>query len=251
MTDHIQIARSDRTLEIRFARADKKNALTGAMYRSMTEALQTASTDPQIRAVLFTGEGGAFTAGNDLGDFLNGPDGAMPAFAFIRALAAFEKPLVASVRGLAVGIGTTMLFHCDLVYASPDARFTMPFVNLGVVPEAAASLLAPQRLGHAKASAMLLLGEPMDAKTADTVGLVTALVVEAELDDVARAKAAALCLKPPAALAAARRLMRGDTAPILQRIDEEATLFATALESDDAREAFAAFLEKRPPVFLS
>ena len=155
MTDHVKLARAGAVLEVTLNRATKKNALTGAMYRKMTGALQTASDDADIRAVLFLGDGDAFSAGNDLNDFLEGTDGGAPALEFIRALAAFGKPIVAAVQGLAVGIGTTMLFHCDLVYAAPDARFLMPFVNLGLVPEAGSSLLAPLRLGHAKAAAML------------------------------------------------------------------------------------------------
>lgn len=250
MTDDVKVSRTDRVLEITLSRPSKKNALTGAMYRKMTGALREASVTPGVRVVLFLGEGDAFSAGNDLADFLDGPEGGGPAFEFIRVLATFDKTIVAAVQGLAVGIGTTMLFHCDLVYAAPDARFIMPFVNLGLVPEAGSSLLAPLRLGHAKAAAMLLLGEPMDAASAEAGGLVTAVVQGADLREHVRAKAKMLAGKPAAALAATRRLMKGGDA-VLDRIEEEARLFADALVSDDAREAFAAFLEKRSPVFRS
>jgi enoyl-CoA hydratase/carnithine racemase len=240
---------TDGVIEIRFDRPDKKNALTGPMYRAMTAALADSSARPDIGAVLFTGQGDAFCAGNDLKDFMAGPEGGAAAFAFIQAIAAFDKPLVAAVQGLAVGVGTTMLFHCDLVYAAPDARFIMPFVNLGLVPEAGSSLLAPTTLGHAKAAAMLLLGEPMDADAADRAGLVTAIVPAEGLLAHVRAKAAALMAKPPQALLATRRLMKGDSAALAARMEEEARLFRETLSSPEAQEAFAAFFEKRAPVF--
>lgn len=249
MSDHIAIRQCDGIVEICIDRPDKKNALTGSMYRTMTAALADASARPDIGAVLFSGAGDAFCAGNDLKDFMAGPEGGAAAFAFIRAIAAFDKPIVAAVQGLAVGVGTTMLFHCDLVYAAPDARFIMPFVNLGIVPEAGSSLLAPATMGHAKAAAMLLLGEPMDADSADRAGLVTAIVPADTLFPHARAKAAALLAKPPQALAATRRLMKGDPAALNARIEEEARLFSESLASPEAQEAFAAFFEKRAPVF--
>lgn len=236
-------------IEIHLDRADKKNALTACMYRTMTAALGEATQRADIDAVLIAGKGDAFCAGNDLKDFLAGPEGGQAAFEFIRAIAAFQKPIVAAVQGLAVGVGTTMLFHCDLVYAAPDARFVMPFVNLGIVPEAASSLLAPARLGHAKAAAMLLLGEPMDAESADRAGLVTAIVPAGDLLTHARGKAVALAAKPPQALSHTRRLMKGDLAPILTRIEEEGRLFRETMQSVEAREAFTAFFEKRPPNF--
>lgn len=236
-------------IEIHIDRPEKKNALTASMYRAMTAALADASARDDIGAVLFAGRGDAFCAGNDLKDFMAGPQGGEAAFEFIRTVALFDKPLVAAVQGLAVGVGTTMLFHCDLVYAAPDARFVMPFVGLGVVPEAGSSLLAPATLGYAKAAAMLLLGEPMDAQTADRAGLLTAIVPAKSLLDHARSKAAALMAQPPQALATTRRLMKGAPAVLIQRIDEEARLFREALKSPEAQEAFAAFFEKRSPVF--
>ncbi|WP_449468969.1 enoyl-CoA hydratase [Sphingobium chungangianum] len=249
MTNGIEIIEQGGVLEIHIDRPDKKNALTAAMYDSMTAALADASARSDIGAVLIAGKGDAFCAGNDLKDFTQGPQGGAAAFAFIRAIASFDKPLIAAVQGLAVGVGTTMLFHCDLVYAAPDARFIMPFVNLGIVPEAGSSLLAPATLGHAKAAAMLLLGEPMDAETADRSGLVTAIIPTEELLGHARAKAATLMKKPPKALAATRRLLKGDPAALLDRIEEEARLFEQMLESEEAQEAFAAFFEKRAPIF--
>lgn len=249
MSEDVVIAEKDGVVEVRLNRPDKKNALTTAMYRTMIAALDDASRRAQIGAVLFTAEGDAFCAGNDLGDFMKGAEGGAAAFDFIQTIAAFEKPLVAAVQGLAVGVGATMLLHCDLVYASPDARFVMPFANLGLAPEAGSSLLLPALMGHAKAAAMLLLGEPMNAAAADVAGLVTAVVPVETLIDHARAKAALLMAKPPQALAVTRRLMKGDPAALRARMEEEAQAFRAALAGEEAREAFAAFFEKRTPVF--
>lgn len=249
MSEHIAIIEDQGVMEIQIDRPDKKNALTAAMYRAMIAALADASARPEIGVVLIAGRGDAFCAGNDIADFMAGPEGGAAAFDFIQAIAVFDKPLVAAVQGLAVGVGTTMLFHCDLVYAAPDARFVMPFVNLGLVPEAGSSLLAPAILGHAKAAAMLLLGEPLDAQGADSAGLVTGVVAADLLLDHARARAAALMAKPPQALAATRRLMKGDPALLARRMEEEARLFRQAMASPEAREAFTAFFEKRAPVF--
>jgi enoyl-CoA hydratase/carnithine racemase len=201
-----------------------------------------AAARDDLACVLLTGTGDAFCAGNDLGDFLGGPDGAAPALAFIDALAAFDKPLVAAVQGMAVGIGTTMLFHCDLIYAAPDACFAMPFVKLGLVPEAGSSLLAPAILGRARASAMLLLGETIGADEAERAGMISGIVPGDGLHDHARAKAAQLAHLPRAALLATRRLLRPDAASVGDRIAEEAALFGTALHSAEAQAAFAAFM---------
>ena len=249
MTDGVERIDRDGVLELHIDRPDKKNALTAAMYRTMTAGLSEASGRDDIGAVLFAGRGPAFCAGNDLKDFMQGPQGGEAALAFIRALATFEKPLVAAVQGLAVGVGTTMLFHCDLVYAAPDARFVMPFVNLGIVPEAGSSLLAPTTLGYARASAMLLLGEPMDAQEADRSGLITAVIPADRLLEHARDRAAALLQKPPEALIATRRLLRGDPTILMARIEEEARILRDRLNSPEAQEAFAAFFEKRPAQF--
>ncbi|BBD98262.1 enoyl-CoA hydratase [Sphingobium amiense] len=249
MSEDVAIVEKGGVLEVHLNRPDKKNALTAAMYRAMIAALADASARAEIGTVLLAGRGDAFCAGNDLGDFMKGPEGGAAAFDFIQAIATFDKPLVAAVQGLAVGVGATMLLHCDLVYASPDARFVMPFANLGLAPEAGSSLLLPALMGHAKAAAMLLLGEPMDAAAADGAGLLTAVVPGETLIDHARAKAALLMTKPPQALAATRRLMKGDPAALHARMQEEAEAFRAALTGDEAREAFAAFFEKRPPVF--
>jgi len=243
---HIRIERDGAVLCVNFDRPDKKNALTGAMYLAATEALRQAGQDTTIGAILFAGSGGMFTAGNDIGDFLeaSGEPGEFPAFTFIKTLAACETPLVAAIEGLAIGIGATMMLHCDLVYAAPGTIFRLPFVDLGLVPEAASSLLLPRRIGMAKAAEYLLLGEAFDAEEALRFGLVNAIVPARELRGFAIERAGRLAAKPRAAIAATRRLMRGDGQDIQVRIDEEARLFGIAMHSDEARAAFAAFLGK-------
>ena len=241
----IEIAREGAVLSAAFARPEKKNAITRAMYETLIEALEAAERDREIGAFVLSGQGGVFTAGNDIGDFLGfaerGP-GDFPAWRFVSKVASFEKPLVAAVDGLAIGVGTTLLFHCDLVYATREARFQMPFVDLGLVPEAGASLLAPQRFGRAKAAEFLLLGEPFGAEEALRLGLVNAVLPQAELLGHALAKAAALAAKPRAALLATRRLLRGDPEALKVRMAEESHAFAAALKSPEARAAFQAFL---------
>ncbi len=250
MSEFVQVRREGAVSLVTLARPEKKNALTSAMYERLTVAFQEASRDAGVGALVLTGSQGAFTAGNDIGDFLAA---AMQAAAsptqwwgprFIRALATFDKPLVAAIEGPAVGIGTTLCFHCDLVYAAPSALFSMPFVNLGLVPEAGSSLLAPRLFGAAKAAEVLLLAEPFDAETARDLGLVNAIVEPAALLDTALAKAQALAAKPREALLATRRLLRGDSAALLQRMDEELRLFHERLRSPEARAAFLAFTQK-------
>ncbi len=251
MTQEILIHEADGVLELRFNRPAKKNAITGAMYDALTAALADAAARPAVRAVLIAGEGDIFTAGNDIKDFLamsGGLTGTSPG-RFIRAAATFNKPLVAAVHGPAIGIGTTLLLHCDLVYASPEASLSVPFVDLGLVPEAGSGLLLPLRIGTARASALLMLGEPMDAAAAHAAGLVTAIVPAAELHGHARAKARKLAAKPPAALAATRALMRGEHGALLAQMERESAAFAHALQGAEAREAFTAFLERRAPDF--
>ncbi len=247
MSQAILIHEAGGVLELRFNRPDKKNAILGAMYDVLTAALHDAGARPEVRAVLIGAEGDAFTAGNDIRDFLAMPDGLeqAPPARFIQAIATFGKPLVAAVQGVAVGVGTTLLLHCDLVYASPAAAFSVPFVNLGLVPEAGSSLLLPARMGHARAAALLLLGEAMDAAQALSAGLLTAIVPAAELQEHARAKARDLAAKPAAALAVTRALMRGDPAALHARMREEEAAFSQALASPEARAAFAAFLGRR------
>jgi enoyl-CoA hydratase/carnithine racemase len=250
MSEFVKVERDGAVLVVTLARPEKKNALTGAMYEALIAAFAEASQDAEVAALLIEGSGGVFSAGNDIGDFLAyalAPGAAMsdaPVTRFIHALARFAKPLVAAVEGPAVGLGTTLCFHCDLVYASPSARFHMPFVDLGLVPEASSSLLAPQRFGRARASQYLLLAEPFDAETARADGLVNAVVDAASLHAHALGKAKALAAKPRHALLTARRLIRGDEAAVLARMDEEVELFAAAVKSPEARAAFVAFMGK-------
>src|SRR5271163_2056406 len=188
MTQDIEVAREGAVMTAAFARPQKKNAITGAMYEALIEAFEAAERDSGVGALMLSGKGGVFTAGNDIGDFLAGASraaGDFPAWRFVSKLAEFEKPLIAAVDGLAVGVGTTLCFHCDLVYATAQARFQMPFVNLGLVPEAGSSLLAPQRFGRAKAAEYLLLAEPFDAEQARALGLVNAVVPQSELIAIA------------------------------------------------------------------
>jgi enoyl-CoA hydratase/carnithine racemase len=246
MTDLVEISRDGQVLCATLARPEKKNALTGPMYQALVEAFAQAGRDKTVGAVLLRGRDGVFTAGNDIADFLElgGRAEVSPGTIFIRALAAFEKPLVAAVEGPAIGIGTTLCFHCDLVYAAPDARFQMPFANLGLVPEAGSSLLAPQRFGYSRAAEFLMLAESFDATLAHNLGLVNAVVESGQLYEHALAKAQALAAKPRDALLATRRLLRGDPAILKARIDEELRLFGEAVRSPQARAAFAAFLQK-------
>jgi enoyl-CoA hydratase/carnithine racemase len=247
MSEKLLISRDGPVLRLAFNRPEKKNALDRDSYRALIDALASATGDPQTGVILFTGAGADFTAGNDLADFrdfLHSPAD-FPALTFVRALAAFEKPMVAAVTGDAIGVGATMLFHCDLVYASPDARLRMPFIDLGLVPEAGASLLVPQRFGMARASQYLLLGETLSGEEAHRLGLVNALAPPEQVLGRALSAAQALAAKPPEALRAARRLLRGDPAALLARIDEEAALFAKALASPMTRERLAAFFARR------
>lgn len=247
MSEHVTIEdRPDGVRLIRMNRPEKKNALTGAMYDVLREALAAADTFDHIGAVVLAGLPGAFTAGNDLADFVATARGGsfldMPALHFIRQLARTRTPLVAAVDGLAVGIGTTLTLHCDLVYVGPQARFRMPFVELGLVPEAAASLMLPRRVGTARASALLLLSEAFDAETALSLGLATALLPSDAVEAHALERAARLAALPRAALAATRQLMRGDQALVEAAIETEAEAFAERLASAEAQEAFSRFL---------
>ena len=247
MSAGIALAREGAVLVAAFDRPDKKNAITGAMYESLVAAFDEAERDAAVGALLLAGRGGVFTAGNDIGDFLAAASGGggvrdFAAGRFIAKLADFGKPLVAAVDGMAVGVGTTLCFHCDLVYASPAAQFHMPFVNLGLVPEAGSSLLAPQRFGRAKAAEFLMLAEPFDAEAALALGFVNAVVPSGELLAHALGKAAALAAKPRSALLATRRLLRGDPGALKARMAEESEAFAAALGSTEARAAFLAFL---------
>ncbi len=250
---NIEVTRMGASQIIRFNRPDKKNALTGKMYDALSDALEGGDLDPNVAVHVILGSNGVFTAGNDIGEFLasaNDDQAALKAvLRFIRLLPRVVKPMLAGVDGLAVGIGTTLLFHCDMVFASPAARFQTPFLDLGLVPEAGSSLLMPARLGYARAFEMLVLGNALDAAAMHSAGLVNAIVAADELEAQVMGVAARLTRKPPEALAQARRLMRGDVEAISRRTDEEAKIFARQLQSAEAREAFQAFLEKRAPEF--
>ena len=249
MTDLV-IVRDDGPIRtVRMNRPDKKNALTLAMYEAMSAALESADKSPALRCVVIAGAPGAFCAGNDLADFLamveNAEGLAAPIMRFLHALARAQKPLVAAVSGLAVGIGTTMLLHCDHAVAGSDARFSTPFVQLGLVPEAASSLIGPRRLGHARAFALLAMGRPLDAAAAHAAGIVNTVVAPGEVDAEAMKAAREIAALPAEALAATRALLRGAPDEIVARIDEEAAAFKRRLASPEARAAFEAFFKRK------
>jgi len=248
----IVVEKAVRVLRIRLNRPEKKNALTAGMYRAFAEALQNADSDPEVRAILVHGTPDAFTAGNDLQDFLaNPPQGPeSPVFAFLQAVTHVNKPLVAAVNGVAIGIGTTMLLHCDLVYASQDAKFAMPFVNLGLCPEAASSFLLPALAGYQRAAELLLLGEPFDAAKAHAVGIVTEVVPGHLALEAAEQAARKLAAKPPASVRLTKQLLKARTRAMMEEaLGEELRHFRERLVSAEAKEAFSAFLEKRKPDF--
>lgn len=237
-----------------FDRVEKKNAITADMYRALADGLAAGEADSAIGAHVITGAGGAFTAGNDIADFLAlGASGGAalgePVLRFLEALVMIEKPLIAAVDGLAVGIGATLLLHCDYVVATERAELRMPFIDLGLVPEAGASLLLPARIGQARAFAMLGLGQPVSAEVAHAWGLINAIVPADALADQAVAIAETAASKAPQAMAMTKRLLRGDKALLKARMTEEAKLFMARLSSGEAREAFSAFMEKRAPNF--
>ncbi len=233
-------------------RVDKKNSITAAMYAQMADALADAAGNADVRVVVIQGDVAVFSAGNDIGDFLNNPpagDGS-PVFRFLHGIAAFPKPIVAAVCGPAVGIGTTMLLHCDLVYAGDNAAFSVPFVNLGLCPEAASSLLIPQMFGYHRAAEALLLGEPFMAEAALEVGLVNRVLPPTEVNGYAQTQARKLAAKPISSLIETKRLMKkGQAATIAQVMTEEGASFGRMLREPAAREAFGAFMERRKPDF--
>jgi len=249
MTD-ILIDTTERVMTLTFNRVAKKNSFTSAMYASLADTLAQAQADSNVRALVIQGHETVFSAGNDISDFLTRPSTPpeMPVFRFLHAISTFPKPIVTAVCGPAVGIGTTLLFHCDLVYAGDNAAFSMPFVNLGVCPEAGSSLLAPQRMGYGRAAEALLLGEPFGAEAALEMGLVARIVPPSEANALAQRQARKLASKPTLALAAAKRLMKQGQADLLQqRIMQEGEVFGELVLEPAAREAFTAFLEKRQP----
>ncbi|QVW22228.1 enoyl-CoA hydratase/isomerase family protein [Pseudomonas hormoni] len=248
MTDAIQIERERGLLTLRLNRPDKKNALTRAMYSHLAEALKQADTDPEINAVLITGSAECFTAGNDIADFLQQPPSNLdsPVFQFMLTLLECRKPVIAAVAGAAVGIGTTMLLHCDLVYVSRDARLRMPFVNLGLCPEFGSSLLLPRLLGHAKAAELLLLGEGFSGEQAAEWGIATEALGSGE---AALAKAREMALRfeslPPEAVRISKQLMKAPDRELLRKvIEEEGALFTQRLRSPEAVAALSGFINR-------
>ena len=249
---HIRTSTRDRIATIELDRADKKNAITADMYQAMADALAAAESDPAVRVVLIHGKADCFTAGNDLKDFLERPPQGdnSPVFQFLQRISTAAKPLVAAVGGPAVGIGTTMLLHCDFVYAAPNARFQLPFVPLGLVPEAGSSLLLPMLAGYQRAAELLMLGKPFTAEKALAAGIVTEIVPDDELLSHALEAAAALAALPPASLRETKALMKAPRAAgLASAMTSEGEKFRAQLASAEAKEAMQAFFEKRKPDF--
>lgn len=246
MSAHVEISREGAVQIIRLNRPEKKNALTAAMYAALADALAAANADDAAAATVILGQPGVFCAGNDMADFVAASQGgaALQGFDFLKALVECGKPLIAAADGPAIGIGTTLMFHCDLVFASPRAVLQTPFVDLGLVPEAGSSLLGPRLLGHARAFDLLVMGSPWTAEQAREAGLVNAVVPPEVLEQTALQAAHALAKKPREAVRLARRLLKGDLASIKTRMQEEGALFLQRLKSDEAATAFTAFLKK-------
>ncbi len=251
MTDNVTIARTESVLEIAFNRPEKKNALTRAMYGAVIDAFSAADSDPAVRVIVLTGIGDTFTSGNDIKDFQqraasNERSAASP---FLTALKELKKPLIGAVNGAAIGVGTTMLAHCDLIVAARSARFVMPFTSLGLVPEAGSSLLFPRLVGHQRANALLLLGEPLDAATALDWGFVNQVVDDEDLMPTAHMLARRLAALPPQSVQLTKKLIRHGSQDLTDRIAEELVIFRDRVGSAEAAEAFQAFVEKRKPDF--
>jgi enoyl-CoA hydratase/carnithine racemase len=246
MSDQIVVTRSGGVCEIQLNRPQKRNAITVAMYGAMVDALNEARADDAVRAVLLTGAGASFTAGNDLNDFLTQDLGNEDnnILRFLRLISTFRKVLIAAVHGQTVGIGVTLLLHCDLVVAARSAQLSMPFVKLGLVPEAGSSLLLPRAIGHQRAAELLLLGRPFGAEEARDLGIVNRVVDDAALAEEARMLAHAVAEQPPSALMAAKRLLRSEVATVAGRIDEELEAFRKQLGSEEFKAAAAAFFAK-------
>jgi len=248
----VLIDSADGVMTLTLNRIEKKNSFTQAMYSTCADALLQAADDATVHVVVIQGHATIFSAGNDISDFLSrgttGPD--VPVFRFLRGLATFPKTLIASVCGPAVGVGTTLLFHCDLVYAGDNAAFSMPFVNLGLCAEAGSSLLAPRMMGYHRAAEALLMGDPFMAEAALEVGLVNRIVPPTEANNVAQSQARKLAAKPLPSLIETKRLMKkGQMAEVLAQITEESESFGRLLQAPHAKEAFTAFMEKRKPDF--
>jgi len=249
MSEHISVSIQDRILALRMQRPEKKNALTREMYLGMNDALKQADADANVRVVLITGTEDCFTAGNDLVDFANAKPGeTSPAILYLQTLAATKKPVLAAVSGVAVGIGTTMLLHCDLVYAGSTARFQLPFVNLGLCPEAGSSMILPGLVGQRKAAELLFFGDPFSADTARELGIVNEVVEDAAA--AAMAKANQLAEKPPSALRTTKALLKHAMSPaIADAMARETQQFAALLQGLEAKEAMMAFMQRRKPDF--
>jgi enoyl-CoA hydratase/carnithine racemase len=250
--DDILTERSGNILRIQLNRPARKNAMTVAMYNTMADLLNDTAKDDQIRVVLWHGAGDSFSAGNDIQDFLKNPPGPgeSPQARLIKALINFDKPIVAAVQGAAIGGGTTMLTHCDFVFAGESAKFQMPFINLALVPEFGSSYTVPARIGYLRAAELILLGQPFNASRAAELGLVTRVVPDQELLATATKTASALAEKPPGALQACKRLMRSSTGEHLERaVKLELQEFSERVRSAEAKEAFSAFIERRKPNF--
>ncbi len=248
MSEYIEVSRKDAVQIIRIMRPTKKNALTREMYQTMADALRAGDADSNVRCHLFLGHEGVFTSGNDIADFMQAAQGGVgigdAVLAFLRAIITIEKPMLAGVDGIAIGVGTTMLLHCDLVYASPIARFKTPFLDLGLLPEAGSTLVAPRLLGYQQAFSMLAMGEELSAQQAKDAGLVTAVSGEHDLEEQVLAAASRVAARPPQAMALTRRLMRGDRDEIVARMEEESGHFAERLQSQEAQQAFMAFMSR-------
>src|SRR5260370_37752864 len=247
MADQVSVEITDRVLSVRMDRPEKKNALTRAMYIAMTAAIQQAEASATVRAIFITGTADCFTAGNDLMDFASAAPGeTSPAIAFLQTLAAAQKPVVAAVNGMAIGIGTTMLLHCDLVYAASSSRFQLPFVNLGLCPEAASSFILPRLMGHHRAAELLFLGAPFSADAARDLGIVNEVYAECELLAAATAKANLLAEKPPTALRMTKALLKHSVADArAEAMERETKQFSLLLQGPEAKEAMTAFLQRR------
>jgi len=253
MTDQLLIQRNGSVLELTMNRPDKKNALTLAMYNQLSQALQSADSDPEVRVILLTGAGDCFSAGNDIADFiaaLDRPDAVQGPLTFLQAISNLNTPIIAAVPGIAIGIGTTMLLHCDLVIASEQARFQLPFARLGLVPEGGSSYLIPQLLGHRRAFELLVMGEQFDAATARELGVINRVVEHQNLLDIARKQAGKLAALAPDAVRQSKAMLRSHQMAELQQVlVAEVEQFAARLKSPEAMEALQAFMEKRKPDF--
>lgn len=253
MSDHVRLERQGPVLSVTLARPERRNAITVAMYGALADAVEQAAADSSIRVMTFRGEGQDFAAGNDLADFLDAPARGgeeIAVWRFLRALAGCETPLIAAVHGNCVGIGTTMLLHCDLVVAEESARFSLPFVDLGLVPEAASSLLIPRLAGRRLAARLLLLGEAFGVEEAQSIGIISHIAPPGELLPALDRVAEALLAKPADALRAAQGLLRhGQKDEILERMRLEGAVFSERLGSPEVKEAISAFFEKRKPTF--